>query len=76
MPRERRNEEKNEKNGDGGNVYPSTENENCIVERPYERAESPGIISALASVMPAIRRPRSALSLSLSFSIAINARHQ
>lgn len=26
--------------GDGENVYPSTENENCIVEHPYERAKS------------------------------------
>jgi len=34
--RKERNEEKNEKNGAmyGGNVYPSTENENCIVGRP------------------------------------------
>jgi len=34
--RKERNEEKNEKNGatHGGNVYPSTENENCIVGRP------------------------------------------
>lgn len=61
----------------GGNVYPSTENENCIVERPYEGPRARYYIHV--NVHCQLRRPRSVLSFSLLshfLSIAINAHHQ